>query len=258
MSLETADHLAKFAQRTALQSRARLLVMTMYGGEPLMNEPACRHLMTQMAEFVKGRRITLSMPVVTNGVLLTKHQDSPVLDLASGFHITFEGGKARHDSIRKQHDGVGSYDRIMEGIALLRQRDLRVRIRLHVNGVQKEEVRALLDDLLRAGVAPNRWRCDMYWTNSEDASESESFEGCIKERAVNWENNRDHVFALYQAVKDHPLGVIIEPGFNGGPKATSPDFQGDAHWKPRPAQHCSGCPLDAVSSFFVSPDGGLY
>lgn len=258
MSLEMADDVARFAQRTVLQSRARLLVMTMYGGEPLMNEPACRHIMTRMTEFAANRRVQLSMPVVTNGVLLTKHQDSPVIDLAAGFHITFEGGKERHDSIRKQHDGVGSYDRILEGIAMLRRRDVRVRLRLHVNDVQRDEVLRLLDDLHAAGVAPDRWRCDMYWTNSEDASEAESFEGCVKERAVNWEKSRDHVFALYEAAKDHPLGRIIEPGFNDGPRPTSPDFKGDAHWKPRPAQHCSGCPLDSISSFFVTPDGGLY
>jgi uncharacterized protein len=214
--------------------------------------------MTRMSEFVADRRVQLSMPVVTNGVLLTRHRDSPVIDLAAGFHITFDGGRRRHDSLRKQRDGVGSYDRILEGIAMLRQRDVRVRLRLHVNDVQAEEVLQLLDDLLAAGVVANRWRCDMYWTNREDASESQSFEGCVKQRAIHWENNRDHVFALYEAARHHPLGVIIEPGFNQGPRPTSPAFKGDAHWQPRPAQHCSGCPLDSVSSFFVAPDGGLY
>ncbi|TMQ03522.1 MAG: radical SAM protein [Deltaproteobacteria bacterium] len=258
MSLDTADDVVKFAQRTVLQSRARLLVVTMYGGEPLMNEPVCRHIMSQMAGFAANRRIELSLPVVTNGVLLVKHRDSPVIELASGFHITFEGGKQRHDSIRKQRDGAGSYDRIVAGIAMLRRRDVRVRVRLHVNGVERDELLHLLDELQAAGVVPDRRRCDMYWTNSEDASEAKSFEGCAKERAINWEKNRDHVFALHEAARHHPLGVIIEPGFNPGPRHTSPEFRADAHWKPRPAQHCSGCPLDSISSFFVTPDGGLY
>lgn len=258
MTLETADHVAKFAQRTVLNARARLLVMTMYGGEPLMNEPACRHLMSEMTAFARDRRVTLSMPVVTNGVLLTKHQDSPVIDLASGFHITFEGGREHHDSIRKQHDGGGSYDRIIEGIGMLRRRDKRVRLRLHVNNTTREEVVQLLDDLYAAGVTPNRLRCDMYWTITQDASESESFEGCVKERSITWEQCRDHVFSLYEVAKDHPLGAIIEPGFNHGPSPVSPGFEAEAHWKPRPAQHCTGCPLDSISSFFVTPDGGLY
>ncbi len=258
MSLDTAEDLVQFAHRTVTAARARLAVMTMYGGEPLLNEPVCSHLMTRMHELTAGSGLTLSMPVVTNGVLLTKHERSPVIDLASGFHLTFEGGRARHDSIRKQRDGVGSYDRILEGIAMLRRRDVRVRVRLHVNAVEPDELLQLLDDLAAAGVVANRWRCDMYWTITEDASQSESFEGCIKERAINWERHRGRVFELYQAARAHPLGVIIEPGFNPGPRATSPEFRAAAAWQPRPAQHCSGCPLDSVSSFFVTPDGGLY
>jgi uncharacterized protein len=258
MTLETAENVVQFAQRIVLETRARLLVMTMYGGEPLMNEPVCSHLMSRMTELTAGRKITLSMPVISNGVLLTKHERSPVIELASGFHLTFEGGRARHDSIRKQHDGAGSYDRILEGIAMLRQRDVRVRARLHVNDLEPDELLGVLDDLLAAGMVPDRWRCDRYWTITQDASEAESFEGCVKERAINWERYRDRVFALYQVARTHPLGVIIEPGFNRGPKATSPEFRGDEAWRPRPAQHCSGCPLDSTSAFFVTPDGGLY
>lgn len=258
MSLEVADDLVQFAQRSVLAARARLLVMTMYGGEPMMNEPACARIMSQMAQFARGRRITLSMPVVTNGVLLTKHRDSPVIDLAAGFHITFEGGRARHDAVRKQADGAGTYDRILDSIAMLRARDVRVRVRVHVNTIEPDELLELLDDLLAAGMIADRMRCDMYWTISEDASQSESFEGCIKQRAVSWEASRPRVFALYAAAKDHPLGRVIEPGFNQGPKPTSPEFRADAPWRPRPAAHCSGCPLDSTSSFFVSPDGGLY
>jgi uncharacterized protein len=97
------------------------LVLGFMGGEPLINRKLV-HAITAYAEEAArrtGRRMRFSL--TTNATLVQPEDARLFRD--NGFHVavSLDGDRIANDRIRHMHDGGGSYDRVLEGIALLQQ-----------------------------------------------------------------------------------------------------------------------------------------
>lgn len=154
MSGAVAERTVRFIEWLIRDQRAHAVSVGFYGGEPLLNVDACVQIMEPLSELAAANGVFIEFPVTSNGFLLTRVRSQTFFDLASAFHLTIEGERAVHDRIRCTPSGHGSYDLIMEGIAMLVQRGLRVTVRIHQNELSGESFTRILDDLGAAGLHP--------------------------------------------------------------------------------------------------------
>jgi uncharacterized protein len=86
--------------------------LLLFGGEPLLNLPACRQLLRQL------RPIGLtSAEMITNAVLLGPRVAAQLFDAGlQRVQITFDGGRDAHDAVRATRAGRGTFDTIIANV----------------------------------------------------------------------------------------------------------------------------------------------
>lgn len=102
------------AQMDQHDKHALHLLLT--GGEPLMNISICVELLRAMQSLNMQ-----AAQMFSNGVLLTGQRASALIAAGlTNMQISFDGDRAHHDRFRKNHAGLGSYDRILTNLRALR------------------------------------------------------------------------------------------------------------------------------------------
>jgi uncharacterized protein len=107
----------KLKDLTRAQDRPFAIVL--HGGEPLLLGPTnLRYLISLLRGVLPGE---CAVSLQTNGILLSNE----ILDLCSNTRVTIsvslDGPRHVHDRYRIGHTGQGTYDKVLEGIARLRQ-----------------------------------------------------------------------------------------------------------------------------------------
>ena len=117
MSLETAVQVAAWIAREADHVRPRQLVLTFFGGEPLLNVPAMVEIAERCARHAASRGVTQIVNIITNGLLLTPEIAERMKPLGlTGVKVTLDGDRETHDRKRPLRGGQGTFDRIIENI----------------------------------------------------------------------------------------------------------------------------------------------
>ena len=113
MSLETFE---KLCHRIAEHKTGDEPFISFHGGEPLMRTPEFFD-----AAMTRAREIlpTVRFGMQTNGTLL--NEDFIAVFRKHGLHagISLDGPKLMHDRYRVDHQGRGTFDRVMQGITLM-------------------------------------------------------------------------------------------------------------------------------------------
>lgn len=146
MSTELADK--------AFEAYARMLPegkglqggdLLLYGGEPLLrrSRPLIEHVVK------KARALGMTVRAISNGTQLQAYED---LLGPHGIHkiqITLDGTREQHDKRRVHRGGQGSFDMIVENIALALRCGVNVSVRLNID---KKNIASILelDQLFRA------------------------------------------------------------------------------------------------------------
>ncbi len=125
------------------------VMITFFGGEPLMNFEAVRAAISRGEERAGeiGKEIDFSL--TTNGTLLTediiRYSNSHNIQLS----ISIDGTREAHDEHRKFIDGRGSYDFLVSNLSkLMKERQVPARATLTKNNI---DVVAVVDHLLGLG-----------------------------------------------------------------------------------------------------------
>jgi uncharacterized protein len=117
MSLETAARVAAWVECEMDRIRPEKLVITFFGGEPLLNLPVMYFLAERFHEAATGRGIEVGQSLITNGLLLTEEVVDRMLPFGfKGAKITLDGDRATHDRLRPLRGGQGTFDRIIENV----------------------------------------------------------------------------------------------------------------------------------------------
>jgi len=110
----TCEELFKLA--TYQQS---LFSVVLHGGEPLLL--GVKRLERLFASLRNALSFDYPISIQTNGVLISKE----ILDICSKYQVSvavsIDGPQNVHDKLRIGHDGEGTFERVIAGIALLRQ-----------------------------------------------------------------------------------------------------------------------------------------
>lgn len=128
------------------------LVISWFGGEPLLEFDIFRKLQGRINEIVEKKKLNLFGRIVTNGYLLTKERSDELLNMGiSTVQITIDGSKEIHDSKRTLKNGLGTFDKIIENILDINE-NLQVGIRVNIEKDNIKSIPSFLDYLNECGI----------------------------------------------------------------------------------------------------------
>lgn len=128
-----------------------LLTLSFFGGEPLLYKEKILHLLSLINPIagMKGFKITINF--TTNATLLTKNFLDAIKGYHSTFQITLDGCRNIHNTIRKYKDkkAIGSYDRILESLSLIKEHltDYELLLRINISPQTSVGLQSLVADI---------------------------------------------------------------------------------------------------------------
>lgn len=130
------------------------LHVTWFGGEPLLAKKSIWEMSNRMLEICEKNGVNYNAHIITNGYLI---DDQTVNDMIkakiTGIRITLDGTPEIHDSIRKLHNGNGTFYKIIENTKkILATKSINVSLGIHINSMKDEDVENLLNILSKEGL----------------------------------------------------------------------------------------------------------
>jgi uncharacterized protein len=117
MSLETAGRIGDWIEREMDRQHPTQLMLTFFGGEPLLNLPVVYAMSDRMWHATQERGVEMRINVITNGLLLTEEVVDRLLPYGlNGIKVTLDGDRDAHNRMRPLRGGQGTFDRIVENI----------------------------------------------------------------------------------------------------------------------------------------------
>ena len=154
MSLDTAADLVKWAEGRLDEVRPSRFVLTLFGGEPLLNLPVCYFLAEQLWKATEARGIEMLVNVITNGLLLTEEVVDRLTPWGlNGVKVTLDGDRETHNHMRPLRGGQGTFDRIIANVRAVAPK-VRISIGGNFDAESVDSYPALLDFLAEQEFAP--------------------------------------------------------------------------------------------------------
>lgn len=125
--------------------------VTWYGGEPLLAKEIIFDLSQKIIAITEENKVGYSAGMITNGYLISEDPET-VQNLKKNrikfIHITLDGPREVHNSRRMLKGSNGpTFDRILEGIKLLKANDIETYIRVNTDRSNIDNISSLLDVL---------------------------------------------------------------------------------------------------------------
>jgi uncharacterized protein len=132
--------------------RGERIAIAFMGGEPLLNREVLQATTRYAAEIGEARGVPVAFSITTNGTLVTP-QDADFFE-RFGFSVTvsIDGNRETHDRLRPHKGGRGSYDRIVERIRPLLEKQSQAQVAARVT-VTPQNLRLVdtLSELIEMG-----------------------------------------------------------------------------------------------------------
>jgi uncharacterized protein len=117
MSMEMAGRLGTWMESRLDAITPGRLVLTFFGGEPLLNMPVLYYLSERMHAACAARGVTLIINIITNGLLMTREMVERLNPLGlNGIKITLDGDRDAHNLSRPLRGGQGTFDKIIANV----------------------------------------------------------------------------------------------------------------------------------------------
>jgi uncharacterized protein len=117
MSPETGARVAEWVERQLDDVLPERMVLTFFGGEPLLNLPVMYALAERVWQATQARGVALYVNIITNGLMLTPEVVDRMLPYGlNGIKITLDGDRDTHNRMRPLRGGQGTFDRIVDNI----------------------------------------------------------------------------------------------------------------------------------------------
>jgi len=134
--------------------RPRILHLTLFGGEPLLNPDTALSLARSFYECARSRGVEPQISVITNGVLLTEEIVNELVPLGlKRIKVTLDGDEKTHDLKRRYKNGKGSFQVIIKNLLAIKGK-APISIGGNFDDSTKESIPRLLDYLQRVGFTP--------------------------------------------------------------------------------------------------------
>jgi len=117
MTLEQAAQVVAWIEERLDSLQPERFILTLFGGEPLLNLPVAYYLAERCLAACRARGIEQKVSVITNGLLLTEAVVDRLLPCGLiGVKITLDGDRDTHNRMRPLRGRQGTFDRIVENM----------------------------------------------------------------------------------------------------------------------------------------------
>jgi uncharacterized protein len=117
MTMETAAKVAGWIEERFDAVGPQTFVLTLFGGEPLLNLPVGYYLAERLWEASQARGIRMVLNVITNGLLLTPEVVDRLAPCGlNAVKVTLDGDRDVHNRMRPLRGGQGTFDKIIENV----------------------------------------------------------------------------------------------------------------------------------------------
>ena len=114
MSMAMAERLGTWMESRLDEVTPGRLILTFFGGEPLLNMPVLYYLSERMHASCKARGVQMLINIITNGLLMTREMVERLNPLGlNGIKITLDGDRDAHNKSRPLRGGQGTFDKII-------------------------------------------------------------------------------------------------------------------------------------------------
>ena len=114
MSLEMAARVSAWVESRMDEIGPKRLVVTFFGGEPLLNMPVLYAMSERLHASATSRGVEMLINIITNGLLLSREMVERLNPLGlNGIKITLDGDRDAHNQSRPLRGGQGTFDRII-------------------------------------------------------------------------------------------------------------------------------------------------
>lgn len=121
ISIETVIDVAKFLQKGCRDLGVTTLIIDLHGGEPMLQPLKDFDAMCAIFREYLSSEVELLLTMQTNGTLVTDKWIEVLAKYDVCVGISCDGPKENHDRFRIDHKGMGSYDRMVEGLRKLQE-----------------------------------------------------------------------------------------------------------------------------------------
>lgn len=134
-------------------------VVSLFGGEPMYDDMMCQIIVRDLRKLEKQYpNLKVQMALITNGTLFNDNNIVFYLDMLDSIQITLDGVQEIHDQFRIYPDGKGSFNKIIEGLKLIKkyseklERRAEICVRVNVNDESVDRAEELVDYLVDLGI----------------------------------------------------------------------------------------------------------
>jgi uncharacterized protein len=117
MTIAEAARATRWIEARLDAVRPKQFVLTLFGGEPLLNLPVAYYLAESCHAACRARGIEQRITIITNGLLLTEEVVDRLLPYGlAGVKVTLDGDRDTHNRMRPLRGRQGTFDRIVENM----------------------------------------------------------------------------------------------------------------------------------------------
>lgn len=150
MTEDVSDDICKLVEKEA--SHLEKLVITWYGGEPLLAIEPIESLTNKMKSICSKYNIEYSASIITNGYLLTEEVCDKLLELdITDVQITLDGDANTHNGRRPLVNGGNTYDTILANLEKIHGK-IGIAIRINVDKGNQNEVQNVIKELKKRNI----------------------------------------------------------------------------------------------------------
>ncbi|MBR3722885.1 MAG: radical SAM protein [Selenomonadaceae bacterium] len=143
---------AVFSALAREQKRGRYIdSLILFGGEPFLADN--RAIVMDICE--RARKLNIPIRAITNGYEMDAFLDIITEYRLFGLQISVDGMGETHDKQRRHKNGLPTYERIMDNIALALERGANVGLRVNVNRRNIDGIGELIADMEKRGFTRN-------------------------------------------------------------------------------------------------------
>jgi uncharacterized protein len=117
MSMETAAKVADWIEERFGALKPESFVLTLFGGEPLLNLPVAYYLAERLWDASQTTGVRMVLNVITNGLLLTPEVVDRLAPCGlNAVKVTLDGDRDVHNRMRPLRGGQGTFDKIIANV----------------------------------------------------------------------------------------------------------------------------------------------
>lgn len=136
-----------------LKAPVKSFMLSFFGGEPLLKfDSVCKPLIEYALNRCNQRDIAFRVHFTSNAYLVTPEIAEYLKDKRCTFQITLDGSREFHDKVRFPATGQGSYDKILENVKLLSDKNIGITLRVNYTLGNIDSVDNIITDLLEGGL----------------------------------------------------------------------------------------------------------